>query len=300
MTPGEPACIDLGPVTSDDTSVPDAHRVWLITGSNSGLGRSIADAALAAGDSVVAAARRPESLDALVAAYPGKVVPLTLDVTDTSRVPAAVAEAVQAYGRIDVLVNSAGRALIGAAEETTDRELRDLMEVHFFGPAALTREVLPHMRRQGSGSIVQISSMGGRLSFPGVSAYTATKFALEGLSEGLAAEVAPFGIRVLIVEPGAFRTGLHRGGSMQQSAVNPAYDEIVGPVRAAQAGFDGTQPGDPTKAAAAILAALDAEPTPLRLPLGNDAADAIAAHLDQLRTEFLAWEKVTRGTDFES
>src|SRR5207249_8798370 len=134
---------------------------------------------------------------------------------------------------------------IGAVEETTDRELRDLMELHFFGPAALTRAVLPHMRRQGSAAIVQISSIGGRLSFAGVSAYSATKFALEGLSEALAAEVAPFGITVLIVEPGAFRTGLHRTGTRQESTPIPAYDDIIGPVRAEQAGFDGHQPGDP-------------------------------------------------------
>jgi NAD(P)-dependent dehydrogenase (short-subunit alcohol dehydrogenase family) len=144
---------------------------------------------------------------------------------------------------------------------------------------------------------VQISSMGGRLSFAGVSAYSATKFALEGLSEALAAEVATFGIKVLIVEPGAFRTGLHRSGAMLQSAVIPAYGDIVGPVRAAQSSFDGRQPGDPAKAAAAILTALDAEKAPLRLPLGSDAADAISTNLDDTRAEFLAWESVIRGTD---
>jgi NAD(P)-dependent dehydrogenase (short-subunit alcohol dehydrogenase family) len=172
------------------------------------------------------------------------------------------------------------------------------MEVHFFGPAALTRAVLPHMRARGSGTIVQISSLGGRLSFAGVSAYTASKFALEGLSEGIAPEVAPFGIRVLIVEPGAFRTGLH-GGAMQMSAELPAYADIVGPVRAQQAGFHGTAPGDPDKAAAAILAALDSPNPPLRLALGNDAADAIGAHLEETRREFEAWESITRGTDID-
>jgi NAD(P)-dependent dehydrogenase (short-subunit alcohol dehydrogenase family) len=272
------------------------ERVWLVTGTSSGFGRAIAEAALGAGDTVVASARRPESVDDLVTAYPGRAVTIALDVTDPARIPAVVDGVIDRYGRIDVLVNNAGRALIGAAEETTERELRDLMEVHFFGPAALIRAVLPHLRRQGSGTIVQISSMGGRLSFPGVSAYTASKFALEGLSEGLAAEVAPFGIRVLIVEPGAFRTGLH-GAAMRQTATLAAYEQIVGPVRAAQAGFDGTQPGDPAKAAGAILAALDAEQPPLRLPLGNDAADAISDALDRARAEFDAWEHVTRSTD---
>ena len=182
-------------------------RVWLITGASSGFGRAIAEAALAAGDTVVAAVRKPEVLDDLAAAYPDRAVAVQLDVTDPVRAAAVVAETILWYGRIDVLVNNAGLGLVGAVEETTDRELRDLMELHFFGPAALTRAVLPHLRRQGSGAIVQMSSMGGRFSFAGVGAYSATKFALEGLSEALAAEVAPYGIKVLIVEPGAFRTG---------------------------------------------------------------------------------------------
>jgi NAD(P)-dependent dehydrogenase (short-subunit alcohol dehydrogenase family) len=267
-------------------------RIWLITGTSSGLGRAIAEAALRAGDTIVATARRPEAL-------PDSLNPLALDITDTARIVAVVDEVLDRYGRIDVLVNNAGRALIGAVEETTDRELRDLMDVHFFGPAALTRAVLPHMRAQKSGAIVQISSMGGRMSFPGVSAYSATKFALEGLSESLAAEVEPFGITVLIVEPGAFRTGL-QGGTMQMSAELPAYADIVGPVRASMREVDGNQPGDPAKAATAIIAALDAEHTPLRLPLGADAADAITARLDGDRADLAAWESVIRGTDFDA
>lgn len=267
-------------------------RVWLITGASSGLGHAIAEAALRAGDTVVATARNP-------VAVPAALHPLALDVTDNARITAVVDEVIDRYGRIDVLVNNAGRALIGAVEETTDQELRDLMDVHFFGPAALTRAVLAHMRAQKSGTIVQISSMGGRMSFPGVSAYSATKFALEGLSESLAAEVRPFGITVLIVEPGAFRTGL-QGGAMHMSAELPAYADIVGPVRASMREVDGSQPGDPAKAAAAIIAALDAEHPPLRLPLGADAADAITARLDGERADIAAWESVIRGTDFDS
>jgi NAD(P)-dependent dehydrogenase (short-subunit alcohol dehydrogenase family) len=274
-------------------------RVWLITGTSSGFGRAIAEAALAAGDTVVATARRPEALDSLAAAHPDRVVPVALDVTDPARIAAVVAEVLLWYGQIDVLVNNAGLGLVGAVEETTDRELRDLMELHFFGPAALTRAVLPHMRRQGCGAVVQMSSMGGRFSFAGVGAYSATKFALEGLSEALALEVAPFGIKVLIVEPGAFRTGFAGGGALQQSAAIPAYEETVGPVRATLPSTDGKQPGDPAKAAAAILAALEVEKTPLRLPLGNDAADAIFTHLDASRQEALAWESLSRGTDFD-
>jgi NAD(P)-dependent dehydrogenase (short-subunit alcohol dehydrogenase family) len=274
-------------------------RVWLITGASSGFGQALTEAALAAGDTVVAAARRPEVLDSLAAAHPDRMVPVALDVTDPARITAVVAEVLLWYGRIDVLVNNAGRGLVGAVEESTDRELRDLMELHFFGPAALTRAVLPHMRRQGSGAVVQMSSMGGRFSFAGVGAYSATKFALEGLSEALALEVAPFGIKVLIVEPGAFRTGFAGGGALQQSAAIPAYEETVGPVRATLPSTDGKQPGDPAKAAAAILAAMEAKETPLRLPLGNDAADAIFAHLRASREETLAWESVSRSTDFD-
>jgi NAD(P)-dependent dehydrogenase (short-subunit alcohol dehydrogenase family) len=266
-------------------------RVWLVTGASSGLGRAVAEAALRAGDTVVATARRPDALPAASHA-------LALDVTDTARIAAVVDEVIDRYGRIDVLVNNAGRALIGAVEETTDDELRELMDVHFFGPAALTRAVLPHMRAQKSGAIVQISSMGGRMSFPGVSAYSATKFALEGLSESLAAEVEPFGITVLIVEPGAFRTGL-QGGAMRMSGELPEYADTVGQVRASMREVDGNQPGDPARAAAAIVAALDAEHPPLRLPLGSDAADAIAARLDHDRADIAAWESVIRGTDFD-
>lgn len=275
-------------------------RVWLITGASSGFGRSIAEAALAAGDTVVATARRPEALDDLVAAHPDRAVAVRLDVTDTARIADVVADTVLWYGRIDVLVNNAGMGLVGAVEETSDRELRDLMDLHFFGPAALVRAVLPHMRRNGSGAVVQMSSMGGRFTFPGVGGYSATKFALEGLSEALAAEVAPHGVKVLIVEPGSFRTGFAGGGALRQSAPLDAYADSVGPVRSSLPDSDGKQEGDPAKAAAAILTALDAEDTPLRLPLGNDATDAVLGALDASRTETLAWEKVSRSTGFDA
>jgi NAD(P)-dependent dehydrogenase (short-subunit alcohol dehydrogenase family) len=274
-------------------------KVWLVTGASSGLGRAIAEAALACGDTVVAVGRRAEALAELVSAHPGRVHAMAFDLTAASAA-GCVEAAVARHGRVDVLVNSAGRALVGAVEETGDDDLRALMELHFFAPVALVRAVLPHMRGQGSGAIVQISSVGGQLSFPGVGAYSATKFALEGLSEALAAEVAPFGITVLIVEPGAFRTGLHRGDTMHHTAPMSAYDDIVGPVRAQQAAFDGTQPGDPAKAAAAIRTALAAGKPPLRLPLGNDAADAILDHLDSVRREAVEWEHLARSTDFDA
>jgi NAD(P)-dependent dehydrogenase (short-subunit alcohol dehydrogenase family) len=274
-------------------------RVWLVTGASSGFGRAIAEAALKAGDTVVAGVRRLAAVDDLAARYPGRVTAVELDVTDGSQVAAAVAQTMLWHGRIDVLVNNAGRGLVGAVEETTERELRDLMDVHFFGPAALIRAVLPHMRAQGSGAIVNLSSMGGRFSFAGVGAYSATKFALEGLSEALALEVAPFGIKVLIAEPGAFRTGF-AGGALQQSPALPAYADVTGSVRADLPASDGGQPGDPAKAAEAIVVALDSDKTPLRLALGNDAADMIGAYLDDSRAEFSAWEHITRSTDYDA
>ncbi|MGW6397987.1 oxidoreductase [Streptomyces sp. NPDC055134] len=271
-------------------------KVWLVTGANSGFGRAITEAAVAAGDVVVATARNTWALADLVAAHPDQVEALTLDVTDTAGIGAAVADVVARHGRIDVLVNNAGRSHVGAAEETTDAELRGLFDVHFFGPAALVRAVLPHMRARRSGAIVQMSSMGGQLSFAGFSAYSGTKFALEGFSEALAAEVRPLGIKVLVVEPGAFRTSLF--GNTTVSAELDDYAGTVGPTRRMVSGSDGDQPGDPAKAAAAIITALGADVTPLRLPLGDDAVDAVVGHLDAVRAEIGAWEKVARATAF--
>jgi NAD(P)-dependent dehydrogenase (short-subunit alcohol dehydrogenase family) len=271
------------------------NRVWLITGANSGFGRAITEAAVAAGDVVVAAARRVAALDDLAAAHPGLVDVVPLDVTDAAAIDATVRDVIDRHGRIDVLVNNAGRTHVGAVEETTDAELRDLFEVHVFGPAALTRAVLPHLRARRSGAVVQISSMGGQLSFAGFAAYSATKFALEGLSEALADEVRPLGIKVLIVEPGAFRTGLF--GSHSASAPIADYAGTVGRTRQMVETGAGSQPGDPAKAAAAILTAIEAPVTPLRLPLGSDAVDAIAGHLDTTRADLRTWEKVARDTN---
>jgi NAD(P)-dependent dehydrogenase (short-subunit alcohol dehydrogenase family) len=270
------------------------NKVWLITGASSGFGRALTEAAVAADDVVIAAARTASRLEDLVAAHRGQVEAMPLDVTDALAVDAAVTDIVGRHGRIDVLVNNAGRTHVGAVEETSEEELRSLFDVHLFGPAALTRAVLPHMRERRSGAIVQMSSMGGQLSFAGFGAYSATKFALEGMSEALAEEVRPFGIKVLVVEPGAFRTGLF--GNVSASTVLGAYDGTAGATRRMVASGDGAQPGDPVKAAAAIRAALDAPETPLRLPLGGDAVDMISAHLDRVRSELAAWEKVARDT----
>ncbi|MGW0178211.1 oxidoreductase [Nocardia sp. NPDC003345] len=274
-------------------------KIWLITGASSGFGRALSQAAIDAGDTVVAVARRTAALDDLVAAHPDQVEAIALDVTAVDRIDAVVADIAARHGRIDVLVNNAGRTQVGAAEETTDRELRDLFDLHFFGPAALTRAVLPHMRAQGSGAIVMMSSVGGQMSFAGFSAYSATKFALEGYAEALADEVTPFGIRVLVVEPGAFRTGLFGPGAAYFSAETGTYAETAGATRRMVENNNGTQPGDPARAAAAIRAALDAERTPLRLPLGSDSVDTLLGHLDAVRGEITEWEKVSRATAFE-
>ncbi|WP_406131873.1 oxidoreductase [Streptomyces sp. NBC_00989] len=275
------------------------NKVWLVTGASSGFGRAIVEAALAAGDVVVGAARRTEGLDDLVAARPDQMETLRLDVTDTGAAEAAVRDVVARHGRIDVLVNNAGRTHVGAFEETTEQELRDLFDLHVFGPAALTRAVLPFMRERRSGAIVQMSSMGGQMSFAGFSAYSGTKFALEGLSEGLADEVAEYGIKVLIVEPGAFRTALFDTSRAGVSADSGLYAKVSATRGAVDSG-GGVQPGDPAKAAALILAALDAEVTPLHLPLGDDAVDAVLGQLEQVRGDIAAWEKRTRATGFDA
>jgi NAD(P)-dependent dehydrogenase (short-subunit alcohol dehydrogenase family) len=294
-------------------------RVWLITGCSAGFGRELALAALAAGDRVLATARRPEQLADIVAAGGERVRTAPLDVTDQEQVHAAVALALAEFGRIDVVVNNAGhgsvgaveeldladlRALmdvmffgaVGAVEELTMDDLRALLEVMFFGAVAVTKAVLPHLRAQGSGAIVQISSMGGQLSMPGFGAYCAAKFALEGLSEALAAEVAPFGIRVLIVEPGALRTEFG-GRRMHRSRTIDAYAVSTGATRAAVDAMDGAQPGDPRKAAQAVVQVLDSAEPPLRLALGNDAVDHIAAHHELLRADLTRWEQLSRSLD---
>jgi NAD(P)-dependent dehydrogenase (short-subunit alcohol dehydrogenase family) len=273
----------------------DTSRVWLITGSSAGFGRHLAEAALARGDRVVATARRPDTLDDLVATAPESALAVPLDVTRADQIEQAVTAALERFGRIDVLVNNAGHGSVGAVEEIDPGDLRALMDTMFFGAVALTQAVLPHMRDQGSGAIVQMSSMGGQISMPGFGAYCAAKFALEGLSEALAGEVAPLGIRVLIVEPGAFRTEF--GGSrMHRSRAIAAYAATVGPTRAFVDDMDGSQPGDPRKAADAILQVLDAPDAPLWLALGDDAVDAIRAEHARRRADLDAWEHVSRAT----
>lgn len=271
-------------------------RVWFITGSSSGFGRALVDAATVRGDRVVATARHP---DAVAGLESDDVLVLELDVTHEDALEPALSAAAERFGRIDVLVNNAGIGFVGALEEMRVDDLRAAMETMFFGPAALTRAVVPRMRAQGSGTIVQISSQGGRMAGPGVSAYCAAKFALEGLSEAIAGEVAPFGVRVLIVEPGNFRTGL-LGRSMRTAAPMEEYASTVGVTRSFFESEDGRQLGDPAKAATAIIAALDADEPPLRLVLGPDAFEGIRTKYQELSAELARWEPLARSTAFES
>lgn len=272
------------------------HRTWLITGASSGFGLAIAQAALSVGDTVIAAVRNPAALGDW--SKSDRLISVCLDVSDLESLPSVVSDVITQCGPIDIVVNNAGRSQVGAVEETTSEELRYLMDLHFFGPVALIQAVLPHMRARRTGAIVQMSSMGGQLSFAGFGAYSASKCALEGLSEALADEVAPFGIKVLIVEPGAFRTNLF-GPAFYQSKAIDAYVETVGATRATAEQANGKQPGNPARAAAAIIRALEDEKTPLRLPLGNDSVDLLMAHSDRFRAELAEWEQVARDVDYE-
>lgn len=273
-------------------------KVWFITGASSGLGRAIAEEALRRGDSVAAAARGVDALADLAAQAPSRVEVVRLDVTSAEDIRRGVAAALARFGQIDVLVNNAGHGVVGAVEETSDEELRAAMELMFFGAVALSREVLPHMRGRKSGTIVQITSMGGITAAPGFGAYCAAKHALEGISESLAQELAPLGVRVLIVEPGAFRTKFF-GGAFRVMPVIDAYTPTVGAGRAFVAGADGTLPGDPAKAARAIADALALDPMPLRLPLGADAVNGIRAKLARVAADVDRTEAIARATALE-
>ncbi|SDY14681.1 Short-chain dehydrogenase [Variovorax sp. YR266] len=284
---------------STTATTPETRKTWFITGAASGFGHAFAEHALAQGHNVVATARDAGRLADLVALAPGRVLATPLDVDAAGAAEAAVQAAVARFGRIDVLINNAGYGVVGALEETPDAELRALMNTNFFGAMAVTRAALPVLRAQQSGAIVNISSLGGQLSFSGFSAYSASKFALEGASEALAQEVAPFGIKVLIVEPGQFRTQL-AGSGMRHMPVIEAYQPVVGATREFAHTMHNTQAGDPRKAAAAIEKALDAEHTPLRLQLGDDSVDAVRAHAQALLKDMEAWEAVSRSTNFDA
>jgi NAD(P)-dependent dehydrogenase (short-subunit alcohol dehydrogenase family) len=272
-------------------------KVWFVTGTSSGFGRSLVEELIDRGERVVATARDPRSLADLVARAPERVLSLQLDVTKSEEQQSAVAAAVARFGAIDVLVNNAGYSVVGALEETSEAELRALFEPMFFGAVAMTQAVLPQMRERRSGTIVQITSVGGLTTAPGFGPYCAAKHALEAVSEALAGELAPFGMRVLIVEPGAFRTRLF-GSAFRTMPPLPAYAETVGATRAYAEQQAGAQAGDPAKAARAIVDAVDAGAPNLRLPLGADAVFAIRTKLARVTKDVNSTERVAVATAF--
>ena len=271
------------------------NKVWFVTGTSSGFGRNIAEEAIARGDRVIATARDPRTLEDLVQLAPERVLALKLDVTKPEQIRDAVHAAYARFGAIDVLVNNAGFSIVGAVEETSDEELRATMETMFFGAAALTRAVLPGMRERESGSIVQITSVGGLITAPGFGPYCAAKHALEAYSEALSAEVAPLGIRIVIVEPGAFRTSLFGAGFRTMPEL-PAYAGSVGPTRRYVVESASKQPGNPVKAARAIADAVAAGAPTLRLPLGADAVSSIRAKLAQVASDIDRSENIAVAT----
>jgi len=248
-------------------------KVWFITGASSGFGRALAEAVLAKGDCAVLAARRLAPLEAIAAGHDGRALPVSLNVTDAAARAHALQAAVERFGRVDVLANIAGRGSCGAVEEFTSAQLRSQMELNFFAAAEFSREVLPHMRAQGSGHILNLTSIAGLVSFPVCGLYSASKFALEGLTEALHYEVKPFGIRVTLVEPGAFRTEFAGDVNMQPEQSLDIYEPMTAPMRQYFETQAGTQAGDPTKAAQLMIDVVESETPPLRLMLGADAYD---------------------------
>lgn len=271
---------------------------WFITGCSTGLGRSLAQAVLVAGFNAVVTARDPSSVADIVAHYPGRALAVGLDVTDPSGVNEALALARSRFGGIDILVNNAGYGYRAAVEEADDAEVAALFETNFFGPVSLIKAALPDMRARGSGTIVNISSIAGRLAMPGSAFYSASKFALEGMSDALRRELAPLGIHVLIVEPGAFRTDFAGRSLRGASKGLPAYDGTAGPRRKDSDSSDGTQPGDPERAARVILETVARPVLPVRLLLGSDAVAIVGEEIDRQRRELEEWAAVSITTDF--
>lgn len=274
-------------------------KIWFITGSSRGLGRSLTEAVLAGGDKVAATARNTDALNDLVEKYPDQIFPIKLDVTDYAQVPAAVADAVDHFGRIDVLVNNAGFGIIGAAEAYTADQVRSQLETNLYAPIEITRAVLPYMRKQRSGRILQISSVGGRVGNPGLSMYQAAKFGLGGFTEAVAKEVAPLGIFVTSVEPGGFRTDW-AGASMSYTPLLEGY-ETTANLRADYFASGKFKPmGDPEKAAKVMIDLADHPQPPMHLVLGSEAI-ALLKNADASRTaEMEQWLPVSLSTDHDT
>jgi len=272
-------------------------QTWLITGSSRGLGRALAEAVLAEGHRLVATARKPEQLTDLVERYGDRVRAVALDVTNEAAARAAVKTAIDAFGRLDVVVNNAGYGDLAPIEDTSLEDFRAQIETNLFGVINVTKAALPVLRQQGSGHIIQLASVGGRVGPIGRGAYAAAKFGVEGFSEVLAKEAGPLGVKVTIVEPGGFRTDF-AGASTSIHDGNPAYAATVGAVARFQREYDGVQPGDPAKAAHAIIKIAGLAEPPLRLPLGSDAVRAVdEAERGRLQAD-KKWRRLSMSTDF--
>jgi NAD(P)-dependent dehydrogenase (short-subunit alcohol dehydrogenase family) len=272
-------------------------KTFLITGVSSGLGRAFAEGALAAGHRVVGTVRRMADADDFAALGAG-AYPLVLDVTDFDAIPAAVVEAERHARPIDVLVNNAGYGHEGVLEESSMDDLQRQFAANVFGPVAMMKAVLPGMRERGRGHIVNVTSMGGFITMPGIAFYCGSKFALEGISEALGKEVAALGIRVTALAPGQFRTDW-AGRSMIRTARSiPDYDAVMDPIRAARQAKSGNQPGDPARAAQALLAVIESENPPVRLFLGEDALGLVDRKLGDMRSEIANWDTLSRSTTF--
>ncbi|WNJ18170.1 oxidoreductase [Pontibacter sp. G13] len=274
-------------------------KTWVITGASSGLGQSLAFAALNRGDRVAATFRKPEQAEAFEARFPDRAKGIVLDVTHIDQIAKVAKDIEQAFGKIDILVNNAGFGMAGAIEETSLAEARAMFEANFFGALAITQAFLPMLRNQRQGRIFQISSHGGIKAFPGFGMYNASKFALEGMSEALAAEVAPLGIQVTIVQPGPFRTGF-AGSGFQLAADRIAdYDETAGTFRTKIKGVNGKQEGDPDKAADILVDLAHSDKAPLRLPLGTIPLVTIQSKLDQVQADLDANREIAALAVFE-
>jgi NAD(P)-dependent dehydrogenase (short-subunit alcohol dehydrogenase family) len=273
-------------------------RVWLVTGASRGIGARITEAALAHGDAVVATARDTASLQQRFGAH-DDLLAVALDVTDEAQAASAVAQALARFGRIDVLVNNAGYGLLGAVEEATADEVRRLYETNVFGLLNVTRAVLPAMRARRQGHVLNISSLGGYQSSAGFGVYCSTKFAVEGLTEALHAELAPLGIHATVVEPGYFRTDFLDGVSLSVSPhILDDYAASAGQVRAAAVRINHNQPGDPQRLAQALLQLVEAPKPPLRLPLGTDTLQTLRNKHAFVQQETEAWAALSASTDF--
>ncbi len=273
-------------------------KVWLITGCSTGFGRSLAIEALAQGYRVAVAARKTEDVQDIVSGYPETAIAVKLDVTVPEQITTAVQTTLAAFGQIDVLVNNAGIGYFAAVEESEEAEVRRMFEINVFGLAKMTQEVLPHMRKRRSGHILNVSSIGGLRSFPGVGFYNATKYAVDGLSEALSKEVAPLGIHVTIIAPSGFRTDWAGRSAKDTSIKIDDYAGTAGKNAGDIRGYSGNQPGDPVRAAKAMIQVTETEHPPLRLLLGAAALKGARIKLEELKKDFDTWADVTVGADF--